>query len=226
MNDLQDKRLMSKSLDEKQIRKIIEEELEKRRGKEPITREEFLKMLELMNQRFKESDERFRELIDTMNQRFDESDKRFRELIDTMNQRYDRVENGHLLLKVAIDSLGRRSGIGLEKAILKLLQKVLENRDIDVNKIKWIELFDEEGEVFTKNYRTDVDILIRDGLHFLMEIKYKADNRDVYHFLKVAELYSRKHRKPNKLLLLTLEIDPKTQEYAETENIEVITGEF
>ena len=43
---------------------------------------------------------------------------------------------------------------------------------------------------------------------------------------KLVELYSRKYRKPNKLLLLTLEIDPKTQEYAETENIEVITGEF
>ncbi|MHA1131626.1 MAG: DUF3782 domain-containing protein, partial [Candidatus Helarchaeota archaeon] len=160
-------------------------------------------------------DKRFQELIDTMNQRFEESDKRF-----------EKVLEGQLLLKVAIGSLGRRSGIRLEKTILKLLQTALNKRDIDINKIQWIELFDEVGAVFTKNYRTDVDVLIRDGLHFLMEIKYQADNRDVYHFLKVAELYTLKYQRPNKLLLLTLEIDPKTQEYAESQNIEVITGDY
>ncbi|MHA1277429.1 MAG: hypothetical protein ACTSQ8_09580 [Candidatus Helarchaeota archaeon] len=84
---------MSKPINEKQIRKLIEEELERKvselKTKEPVTREEFLKAMELM-------DKRFQELIDTMNQRFEEvnqrfekSDKRFQELIDTMNQKSD-----------------------------------------------------------------------------------------------------------------------------------------
>ncbi|MHA1266561.1 MAG: DUF3782 domain-containing protein, partial [Candidatus Helarchaeota archaeon] len=175
-----------------------------------------------MNRRFEEMNRRFEE----MNQRFEESDKRFQELVDTMNRRFEKVMEGQQLLRVAIGSLGRRSGIRLERTILKLLQRVLEKRDIDINKVQRIELFDEEGKIFTKSYRTDIDVLFRDGLHFLMEIKYQADNRDVYHFLKVAELYTLQYQRPNKLLLLTLEIDPKTQEYAENQKIEVITGDF
>ncbi|MHA1277171.1 MAG: DUF3782 domain-containing protein [Candidatus Helarchaeota archaeon] len=228
---------MSKPLDEKQIRRIIEEELTKRvselKTKEPVTREEFLKAMELMDKRFQElidiMNQRFEEVnqrFEEVNQRFEKSDTRFQELVETMNRRFEKVLEGQMLLRVAIGSLGRRSGIRLEKTILKLLQRVLEQRDIDINKVQWIELFDEAGEVFTRNYRTDIDVLIRDGLHFLMEIKYQADNRDIYHFLKVAELYTLKYQRPNKLLLLTLEIDPKTQEYAESQKIEVITGDY
>lgn len=185
---------MNKSFDEDRIREIVKDEIEKQIPKyysrDSLTRDEFLKAIELMNKQF------------------------------------DKVHEGQMLLKVAIDSIGQRSGIRLEKTILKLLQRVLEKRDIDINKVEWIELIDDKGEVFSKNYRTDVDVLVRNGLHFLMEIKYKADNRDLFHFLKTAELYTKKYKKPSKLLLLTLEIDPRTLNNAQAENIEVITGDF
>jgi hypothetical protein len=161
----------------------------------------------------------FLEAMKIIQQRFETMDKRFEGLVEAMDR-------GFMTLKVAIDSIGQRSGIRLEKTILKLLQKTLENRDIDINKIEWIEMIDENGQVFSKNYRTDIDVLIKNGFHFLMEVKYKADNRDVFHFLKVAELYTKKYQRPNKLLLISLEIDPRTQVYAENENIEVITGDY
>ncbi|MHC1591931.1 MAG: DUF3782 domain-containing protein [Candidatus Helarchaeales archaeon] len=286
---------MSNPLNEKEIRKLIRIEVEKRfqeyQSSASITRDEFLnaiqamdkrfdelidsmnkrfeavdkrfeesdqrlkELIDSMNKRFEESDQRLKELIDSMNKRFEESDKRFnelvenmnkrfeesdqrlKELIDTMNKRFEESDKrfnelvekmnvGFMKLEAAIGSLGYRSGIRLERTILKLLQKTLEHRNIDINKIERIELFDKNGEVFTKNYRTDIDVLIKNGFHFLMEVKYKADNRDVFHFLKVAELYARNFRRPNKLILLTLDIDPLTQEYAENENIEVITGDF
>ncbi|MHA1298369.1 MAG: DUF3782 domain-containing protein [Candidatus Helarchaeota archaeon] len=231
---------MTNIINEDQIRNLIKEEVEKQikeiKQKDSLTKEEFLKAIDLMNKRFEAVDKRFEELIDTMNKRFEAVDKRFEELIDTMNKRFEAtdkkfnklvetMERGHLTLRAAIDSLGQRSGIRLEKTILKLLQKTLENRDIDINKIDWIELIDENGDVFSKNYRTDIDVLIKNGHIFLMEVKYKADNRDVFHFLKVAELYTKKFQRPNKLLLLTLDIDPRTLEYAERERIEVITGD-
>jgi hypothetical protein len=161
----------------------------------------------------------FLEAMKIIQQRFETMDKRFEGLVEAMDR-------GFMTLKVAIDSIGQRSGIRLEKTILKLLQKTLENRDIDINKIEWIEMIDENGQVFSKNYRTDIDVLIKNGFHFLIEVKYKADNRDVLHFLKVSELYTKKYQRPNKLLLISLEIDPRTQVYAENENIEVITGDY
>ena len=206
-----------------EIKKYIEQNVQKELEKymklyskeELLTKAEFLEAIKLMQQRFEAVDRRF----EAVDHRFEAIDRRFEELIGAMNR-------GFLTLKVAIDSLGSRSGIRLEKTILKLLQKTLEQRGIDINTIEWIELIDDEGEVFTKNYRTDVDVLIKNGFHFLMEVKYKADNRDIYHFLKVAELYAKKYQRPNNLLLVTLDIDPNIQEYAEKENIEVITGEF
>jgi len=248
------------------IEQVVQRELEKHlklySKEELLTRAEFLKAMEIiqqrfeavdkrfeavdkrfeelidsMNKRFEAVDKRFEELIDTMNKRFEAVDKRFEELIDSMNKRFEAVDKrfeavmetmnrGFLTLRASIDSLGERSGIRLEKTILALMQKALVNRDIDINEIQWIELRDENGEVFTKNYRTDVDVLLKDGFHFLMEVKYHPDNRDVYHFLKVAELYTKQYQYPNKLLLVALEIDPKTQEYAESYHIEVITGEY
>ena len=232
---------MSKILSEEKIRELIEREVEKKilelEPKKLITRGEFLKSMDLM-------DKRFEELITTMNQRFEAVDKRFEavdkrfeELITTMNQRFrdsDRrtdeliasMNKGFMTLESSFSSLGGRSGVRLEKTILKLLQKILENRDIDINKIEKIELVDEEGLIFTRNYRTDIDVLIRDGVHFLMEIKYCADNRDIHHFLDAAKLYAKKNINPIKLLLLTLDITPRNMQYAIEQNIEVITGDY
>jgi len=211
----------------------------------------FEELIDSMNNRFEAVDKRFEELIDSMNKRFEAVDKRFEELIDSMNKRFEAVDKrfeavdkrfeavdkrfeavietmdrGFLTLKTSIDSLGGRSGIRLEKTILALMQKALVNRDIDINEIQWIELRDETGDVFTENYRTDVDVLLKDGFTFLMEVKYHPDNRDVFHFLKVAELYAKHYQYPNKLLLVALDIDPGTQAYAESQHIEVITGEY
>ncbi len=201
------------------IEQLVQKELEKYMKiyskEELLTKIEFLEAMKVIQQRFEAVDKRF----EAVDKRFEAVDKRFEALIDAMNK-------GFLTLKVSIDSLGQRSGIRLERTILKLLQKTLENRNIDINKIEWIELIDETGEVFSKNYRTDVDVLIKNGFHFLMEVKYKADSRDIFHFLKVAELYTKKYQRPNKLLLVTLDIDPKNQEYAENEKIEVITGDY
>jgi len=237
------------------IEQVVQRELEKHlklySKEELLTRAEFLKAMEIIQQRFEAVDKRFEavdkrfeavdkrfeELIDSMNKRFEAVDKRFEELIDSMNKRFEAVDKrfeavmetmnqGFLTLRASIDSLGERSGIRLEKTILALMQKALVNRDIDINEIQGIELRDETGEVFTENYRTDVDVLLKDGFTFLMEVKYHPDNRDVYHFLKVAELYAKHYQYPNKLLLVALDIDPGTQAYAESQHIEVITGEY
>jgi hypothetical protein len=201
------------------IEHLIQKEFEKYTKiyskEELLTKAEFLEAIKLIQQRFEATDKRF----EAMDKRFEVMDKRFEENIEAMNR-------GFLTLKASLDSFGQKSGIRLEKTILKLLQKTLENRDIDINKIEWIELIDDTGEVFSKNYRTDIDVIIKNGSTFLMEIKYKADSRDIFHFLKVAELYTKKHQKPDKLLLVSLEIEPKTQEYAENEKIEVITGDY
>ena len=226
------------------IEQVVQRELEKHMKlyskEELLTKAEFLKAMEIIQQRFEAMDRRF----EAVDKRFEAVDKRFEELIDSMNKRFEAVDKrfeavdkrfeavietmdrGFLTLKTSIDSLGGRSGIRLEKTILALMQKALVNRDIDINEIQWIELRDETGDVFTENYRTDVDVLLKDGFTFLMEVKYHPDNRDVFHFLKVAELYAKHYQYPNKLLLVALDIDPGTQAYAESQHIEVITGEY
>ena len=55
----------------------------------------------------------FLEAMKIIQQRFETMDKRFEGLVEAMDR-------GFMTLKVAIDSIGQRSGIRLEKTILKL----------------------------------------------------------------------------------------------------------
>ncbi|MBN2152956.1 MAG: hypothetical protein JW839_16005 [Candidatus Lokiarchaeota archaeon] len=55
--------------------------------------------------------------------------------------------------------------------------------------------------------------------------EYRADQRDVAHFLKVAELYEAVHGvKPGKLYVVSLEIASKTLKAIATLPVDVIAG--
>ncbi|MHA1341193.1 MAG: hypothetical protein ACTSO2_14560, partial [Promethearchaeota archaeon] len=79
----------------------------------------------------------------------------------------------------------------------------------------------------TKGYSTDIDIISKDGEVHLFEIKFRPDQRDIYHFIQVSKLYQKKYKiKPSKLFLICIEINKKTLDYANNNGIEVIAGKI
>ena len=202
------------------------------------------KHFEAMDKRFeamqKDMDKRFEAMqkdmdkrFEAVDKRFEAVDKRFEELIKQINIGFEqaRLERKDLSKKIegldiAVGSLGRRSGINLEEGIRNLLNDKLIQANIQTNKIHKEFLFDENGIVFTKNYSTDIDVVIEDGKIILIEVKYSPDNQDIFHFLKIAELYKLKFKPYDELVILGLEMKEHHIEYARQQGIKVIVGKI
>ncbi len=152
------------------------------------------------------------------------SDRRFEALIKRINNNFEEARKDRLELKVSIGSLGRRSGINLENAILELLNEKLIQENIQSSKIYKEFLSDKDGVIFVKNYSTDIDVVIENGRVILIEIKYSPDNRDIFHFLKVSELYKKIKKSFDELILVALEIKKEHLDLAKQEGIKIIAG--
>ena len=218
---------------EQHVRKIAREEMDKSvesiqlslLKEHFLTRDEFLDAMERIDKRFEAMDKRF----EAMDKRFEamqqQMDKRFEAMQQQMDKRFDGVDKDLKTIRVSIDSLGERSGRALEETILELLRDQLLENHVEYTSIEREELVDTEGKVFFSGFRTDVDVVAKGSDVTLFEVKYHADQRDVAHFLKVAELYAAVHGiKPRKLYVVSLEIASKTLKAIATLPVDVIAG--
>ncbi len=192
-----------------------------------MEKEEFLKLLPKL---IREDDEVKGAIItalsgvvatkDDIARMIEHSDRRFEE---ATNERKDlglKISE----VSVAIGSLGDRSGKLLEDTIIEILNDELIRENIPGSRIQKELMVDEEGIVFTKDFSTDIDVLIEDGKTILIEVKYRIDNYDIFTFLKLAELYERTRKTFDQLLILTLEIKRLHLDYANIQGIKVIAG--
>ncbi|MHA1603225.1 MAG: DUF3782 domain-containing protein, partial [Candidatus Freyarchaeota archaeon] len=103
---------------------------------------------EAVDRRFEEMDRRFEAMQRTMQERFEAIDRRFEEVyrrFDYVDQRIWRVEAG-------VGALGARSGLRLERTILRIFREVLKARGVDVSAVEKLVLRDDEGIVFGKGF--------------------------------------------------------------------------
>ncbi|MHA1681286.1 MAG: DUF3782 domain-containing protein [Promethearchaeota archaeon] len=187
------------------------------------------KRFEAMDRRFEAMQAQMDKRFDAIDKRFEAMDRRFEAMQAQMDKRFDevykRIDRSEKTLKAAIDNLGGRSGKALEDTILELMETQLIKENVDYKQIRRELLADKKGTIFFKGYSTDIDIVASNGEIHLYEVKYKADQRDVFHFLKNAELYEQVHGvKPDKLFLITLEISKKTIETVKDQPVKIIAG--
>jgi len=182
-----------------------------------MTREEFLDALNKMEERFKKSDERFNAVQKQMDDRFKKSDERFEAMQKQIDINYQE-------LRSAIGNIGDRAGKGLQKAVIKLLKAQNKIRDIDFSSIKRVPIVDTEGVIFPEGFSTDIDVLMENGKTILIEIKFKIDSSEIFHFYNVAQLYEKLYKKPDELWVLSLEISPTTLRNAARFPIKIIYG--
>jgi hypothetical protein len=155
-------------------------------------KEETAKRFEEINKRFEAVDKRFEEI----NKRFEAVDRRFEELTKEMNKGFE-------LLRNAITALGARWGIFAEEAFREGMKGVIENLGFPSYEIKKWKTFDEEGYVFGYPHEVEVDIVIKDDKHFLIEIKSSVSDADVLKFKKIGELYEKKTGVKPQLIIIS-----------------------
>jgi len=119
-----------------------------------------------------------------------------------------------------IGALGARWGIQTESAFRNALKSILEE-SFDM-KVLNITEFDHEGEVFGRPDQVELDIIIRNGLLIICEIKSSMSKSDMYIFERKVRYYEKHHnKKVNRQIVISPMLDKYAYPIAEKLGIEV-----
>ena len=138
-----------------------------------------------------------------------------RELREDMNE-------GFKLLRRHIDALGARWGILAESAFRGAMTGVVE-RYFGGSVRRWA-YYDEEGFVFGRPSVIEVDMLIKDREHILIEIKSSVSRADVFELWRIGQLYERVRGIKPRLAIVSPFVREKAKKVAKELGIEVYTS--
>lgn len=113
----------------------------------------------------------------------------------------------------SIGALGARWGIKSENAFRQALAGILEeNFGVEVVNVNE---YDESGEVFGRPEQVELDLIIKNGLLIICELKSSMSKSDMYLFERKARFYEKRHQcQADSLLVISPMIDPKAEKVA------------
>ena len=118
-----------------------------------------------------------------------------------------------------VGALGARWGLRSEKAFRDALAAILE-KTFGVQVANVCE-FDDDGEVFGRPEQIELDIIIKNGMLILCELKSSVDKAVMYSFERKARFYERRHqRQADRLIVISPMIDSRAKTVAERLGVE------
>lgn len=120
----------------------------------------------------------------------------------------------------SIGALGSRWGMQAESSFRDALAAILEQsfgvEVINVNE------YDDEGMVFGKPDQVELDVIVKNGLLIICEIKSSMSKSDMYTFERKVRFYEKRHqRKATRIMVISPMVDFRAKPVAEKLNIEV-----
>ena len=192
--------------------KQILEEIQKSREE---TAKRFAEQREETNKRFEAVDKRFEEMHKEMHLGFEITNKRIEDQGVSLTKRIDKVG-------MSVRAIGLRWGIETEITIRNTLRELLVKK-LDVSTVSEWKTRDKKGIVGVPNSDIQADLLLRNGQHYLAEIKSSADTAHVNRLYKIGELYADKEKVKPKLLFIAVIMDEKGKKLCEELGIQLIT---
>ncbi len=159
-------------------------------------------------------DKRLEEQREHFNKRFEQVDKK----LDEQSKKTDKFG-------LKLEALGARWGIDSEKAVRNALIGLYEET-FNVKEKQWTH-YDQEGKVFNFPSIVEIDVVIQNSEHILIEIKSHVRRSDVTELLRVAELYKEKE-KPEKVALIIISpfIENIAEQFAKTVGIKIYSEQM
>jgi hypothetical protein len=122
-----------------------------------------------------------------------------------------------------IGALGARWGLHSEQAFRNALKGILE-KFAGVEVLNVTE-YDDAGEVFGRPDQIEVDIIIKNGLLILVEIKSSMSKPDMYIFERKVRFYEKRHqRKASEMIVISPMVAPNAVPVAEKLGIRVYSS--
>ncbi|CAK0757917.1 conserved hypothetical protein [Gammaproteobacteria bacterium] len=119
-----------------------------------------------------------------------------------------------------IGALGARWGLQSEKAFRDALAGILE-KNFGVQVLN-VNEYDDQGVVFGRPDQVELDVVIKNGLLLICELKSSIDKAGMYIFERKARFYEQRHqRTANRLIVISPMIDARARKVAEQLGIEI-----
>ncbi|MEW6378228.1 MAG: DUF3782 domain-containing protein [bacterium] len=120
----------------------------------------------------------------------------------------------------SIGALGARWGLHTEASFRNALAGIL--KDTFNIQVLNITEFDDQGEVFGHPDQVELDLIIKNGLLIICEIKSSMSKADMYAFERKIKYYEKRHEcKANRKIVISPMVDDKAKDIAAGAGIEV-----
>jgi len=181
---------------------------------------QMLESIRASERRWEEQDREWEEHNKREAEKWEEQNKKWRENQDAINQTLASIRASEHKYESTIGALGARWGLHSEQSFRNGLRGILQE-SFDVKVLNVIE-HDDEGEVFGRPEQIELDIIIKNGLLIICEIKSSMSKAQMYAFERKVKFYEKKHnRKASKALVISPMVDKKAKAVADKLGIQV-----
>jgi len=204
------------------IKKLIKQEKDReiREWILQLTKEQ---LLEKTNEIETKTESKFDRLLEELKKDREEQNKKWEENQKEIRKLYDALEKNwkesNRKLNTTVGALGARWGVRSEGSFRNALKGILEDLDF---KVQHIDDYDEEGMIYGQPSSVEIDIIIKNGLLMICELKSSISKADMFIFYKKTLFYEKKyHRRGDRLIVISPMVEIKAGEVAEELGIKV-----
>jgi len=193
--------------------------------------EELRQDREAQERKWAQQDRKWEQAQEENKRKWEEQDRKWKQAQEEQNRKWEESRTESRLLHKEtmaqlqkhgrrISALGARWGMRSEASFRNALAGILEeNFDIRVLNVNE---YDEQGEVFGRPAQIELDVIIKNGLLLICELKSSMSKADMYLFERKARFYERRHnRKADRLIVISPMIDKWAEKFAEELGIEI-----
>jgi hypothetical protein len=154
------------------------------------------------------------------NRKWEEQNRKWEENQKTITHMIEAIQALVRKQESTIGALGARWGLHSEQAFRNALKGILsESFGVEVLSIAE---FDDEGEVFGQPDQVELDLIIKNGLLIICEIKSSVSRADMYAFGRKVKFYEKRHqRRADRMLVISPMVDSHARQVAYKLGIQV-----
>jgi hypothetical protein len=157
---------------------------------------------------------------DEQNHKWEEQNRKWDDAKQEFNRMHETIIALGKKLDRSITALGARWGIKSESSFRNALVGILETsfavQVLNIND------YDDEGKVFGRPDRIELDVIIKNGLLIICELKSSMSRSDMYTFERKVRFYEQRHqRQANRMLVISPMVDARAEKVAKQLGIEV-----
>lgn len=152
--------------------------------------------------------------------KWDENDLRWDANQQIIKQILADIQALHRKHDMTLGALGARWGLHTEQSFRNALKGILE--EFAGVQVLNVTEYDDAGVVFGRPDQVELDIIIKNGMLMIAEIKSSMSKSDMYYFEKKVRFYEERHqRKASKMIVISPMVSPNAIPFAEKLGIDI-----